>query len=116
MSKLALIEDDPTMVSLLKFLLELEGFQVIAYAGEELCDLISMLQRERPDNILLDVNLRHFNGLELIRQIRLDPQLKDLHVLMTSGLNLQDECLKAGASAFIMKPYMPDDLMKLIKK
>jgi CheY-like chemotaxis protein len=115
MSKLALIEDDHTMVSLLKTLLELEGFQVIAYAGEELCDLMTMLQRERPDNILLDVNLRNFNGLDLIHQIRLDPQLKDLNVLMTSGLSLQDECLKAGANAFIMKPYMPDDLMKLIK-
>jgi DNA-binding response OmpR family regulator len=115
MSKLALIEDDPTMVSLLKMLLELEGFQVIGYAGEELSEIITMLQCERPDSILLDVNLRHFNGLELIHQIRLDPQLNSLHVIMTSGLDLQDECLTAGASAFIMKPYMPDDLMKLLK-
>jgi DNA-binding NarL/FixJ family response regulator len=35
---------------------------------------------------------------------------------MASGMDVKDECLKAGANGFLMKPYMPDDLVKQIQK
>jgi CheY-like chemotaxis protein len=48
--------------------------------------------------------------------MRNTPDLQDLHVLMTSGLNYKEECLQAGADNFLLKPYMPDELINLIKR
>jgi len=37
------------------------------------------------------------------------------HIIMTSGMDLGKECMEAGADAFLLKPYMPEDLIALIK-
>ena len=114
MLKVMLIEDDPTMVSLLTTLLDLEGFIVNAPTDHQMEDLLSALTIEHPQLALVDVNLRTGSGLDLVREIRHDPHIKDIRILMSSGLNLKQECLLAGADGFIMKPFMPDDLIQLI--
>jgi DNA-binding response OmpR family regulator len=114
MSKIMLVEDDKTMLSLLETLLQLEGFEVDKAGDENIETIIVRLCQELPDLALLDVHLRKGNGLDLLRRIRQVPQLKNLRVIMASGLNVKSECLLAGADNFIMKPFMPDDLIKLI--
>lgn len=115
MLKVMLIEDDPTMVSLLTTLLDLEGFIVQAPTDHRVKGLLSTIIDERPQIALVDVNLRDGSGLDLVREIRLDPKTKDIRILMSSGLNLKQECIQAGADGFIMKPFMPDELIKLIR-
>ncbi len=102
------------MVSLLTTLLDLEGYIVKAPADHRMQGLLSTIIDERPQIALVDVNLREGSGLDLVREIRLDPEIKDIRILMSSGLNLQQECIQAGADGFIMKPFMPDDLINLI--
>ena len=112
--KIMLIEDDHTMLSLLKTLLNMEGFHVVV-AGDEMVDsLLSSIKIEQPDIILLDVNLRMGSGLDLLSAIRSNPDLDNIRVIMSSGMDFKDECLQKGAQGFIMKPYMPDDLIKLV--
>lgn len=111
-----LIEDDPTMVSLLTTLLNLEGFMVQAPTDHQMEGLMSAIIDERPQIALVDVNLRAGSGLDLVREIRHEPDMKDIRILMSSGLNLQQECLQAGADGFIMKPFMPDELIELIRR
>ena len=118
MSKVMLIEDDATMVGLLKTLLRIEGYEVVSFAGGE--DVLQMVQREKPDLILLDVNLKNFgildiNGFDLLKEIRSDGELEHIGVVMSSGMNYRRESTEAGADGFMMKPYMPDELLKLIK-
>jgi CheY-like chemotaxis protein len=114
MLKVMLIEDDQTMVSLLTTLLDLEGFLVKAPSDHQMKRLIESLIDEHPQIALVDVNLRSGSGLDLVREIRQDPLIQDIRILMSSGLNLKQECLQAGADGFIMKPFMPDDLIDLI--
>lgn len=116
MLKVMLIEDDPTMVSLLSTLLDLEGFMVQAPANHQFEGLLNAIINEHPQVALVDVNLRTGSGLDLVREIRNEPEIKDIRILMSSGLNLKQECIQAGADGFILKPFMPDELIKLIHR
>ncbi len=119
MSKVMLIEDDATMIGLLKTLLGIEGYEVVAFEGGE--DVLQAVRREKPDVILMDVNLKHLGindltGFDLLKEIRSDLEIKEIGVIISSGMNFQHESSEAGADGFVMKPYMPEDLLNLIKK
>lgn len=109
MHKIMLLEDDPTMLSLLNTLLEIEGYQVSHTL--DFLNTLEAIEQYNPDLILLDVNLREINGLDVLKDIREDKHLKDVTVIMSSGMDLKDECLDTGANDFILKPYMPDELV-----
>jgi DNA-binding response OmpR family regulator len=113
MPKLLLAEDDPTMVSLLSTLLKMEGFEVVALDAN--ADVPAAVKREKPDFMLMDVNIGKQNGLDLLRVIRSDSENAGLRIVMASGYNVKHECLEGGANHFLLKPFMPDDLLKLLK-
>jgi DNA-binding response OmpR family regulator len=114
--KVMIIEDDPSMVSLLTTLLNMEGFTVRTPKNNRMEGLLSAFFAEHPHIALVDINLSMGSGLDLVRKIRHEPELRDTLILMASGLNLEKECIQAGADDFIQKPFMPDDLIKLIHK
>lgn len=113
MPKIMLAEDDTMMVSLLKTLLGLEGFQTVTLKETE--DLLTALERETPEVLMLDVHLTQGNGLDFLRRLRADPRFQKLVVLMASGMDLREQCLAAGANIFLLKPFMPDDLIQAIR-
>ncbi|MFZ5912534.1 MAG: response regulator [Chloroflexota bacterium] len=114
MPTIMLAEDDLTMISLLKTLLGMEGYRVIALDTDD--DILEAVRRDRPDLLLMDVHLPHISGLEVMDLLRADEAVKDTSVVMTSGLNLETECMLHGANAFLLKPYMPDDLLGMLKR
>lgn len=111
MPKILLAEDDRTIISLLKTLLGMEGFQVVVLAGKG-SDLIEAVRREMPAIVLMDIFLGEENGIDLVRKLRRMPDLAGTKVVMTSGMDLQKECLAAGANDFLLKPYMPEELVR----
>ena len=112
MTRVMLAEDDLTMVSLLKTLLKMDGFDVIALDADD--DVPAALEREHPDVLLLDVHLSNQNGLEILDTIRKSDRTNGAKIVMISGSNVKDECMKHGADGFLLKPFMPDDLIKLL--
>jgi len=110
-----LAEDDETMVSLLSTLLAMEGFQVVSMDAAEQ-DVLTAVRSEAPDVLLLDVHLPYENGLDVVSALRQDDELKNTRVVMSSGMSLKDECLSKGADEFLLKPYMPDDLIEILKQ
>jgi CheY-like chemotaxis protein len=116
MKKVMLCEDDDTMVRLLITLLEIEGYQVTQFEGLTEADLVNKLAFEKPDVLLMDVHLRIVNGLDLLKALRRSPIFRDLRIIMTSGMNLSDNCMSNGANAFIMKPFMPEELITTLQK
>jgi DNA-binding response OmpR family regulator len=113
MPKIALVEDDDTMRSLLRTLLEIEGFEVVAADPDE--DPFNLVMNAKPDVLLLDVHLKTGNGISLLKTLRENENTCSLTVLMTSGMDLEDTCLKNGADGFLLKPYMPDELINWIR-
>ena len=114
MAKVLLAEDDQTMVGLLTTLLRMDGFQVTAVDPDQ--DIVAAVQQESPDVLLLDVFLAGQNGLEVLEAVRAADGEHRTRVIMTSGLNVRDESIRRGADGFLLKPFMPDDLMKLLRK
>ncbi len=113
MKKILLIEDDLTMSHLLSMLLKLEGFDVKSITTIDNY-LLDNIVNEKPSCILMDVHLRSENGIEITRKLRLEKNAQ-FGIILSSGMDLKKECLEAGANEFLLKPYMPDDLIKLLK-
>lgn len=117
MPKVMLVEDDVTMLSLLSTLLEMEGFTVVKTDRQQNADgFVESIRQEAPDLVLLDVNLRQTNGFDVLHALRQDGTLKSIRVLMSSGMDYAMRSYQEGADGFILKPYMPDDLLKKIRQ
>ena len=113
MAKILLAEDDPTMVSLLQTLLKMEGFETVAL--NTAADVPKAVFLEKPDVLFMDVHLGQQSGMDIVESIRKDPQIANVRVVMTSGLNVKEECLQRGADDFLLKPFMPADLIGILK-
>lgn len=113
MAKVLLAEDDATMVSLLKTLLKMEGFEVVALDASS--DVAAAVQREKPHALFMDVHLGGQSGIKILESIRKNRENASVRVVMTSGMNVREECIKRGADAFLLKPFMPDDLISALK-
>lgn len=113
MPKVMIVDDDRTMVSLLKILLEMDGYEVVNITNAN--DFLPNVRTEKPDIVLLDVFLTNVDGKELVAEVRRSEDLSDLKVIMTSGMDLAEQCAKAGADAFLLKPYAPEQLMQILQ-
>lgn len=114
-AKVMVIEDDPSMLNLLRTLLSLEGYPVSTVDYDtDLPDILAEIRAIQPELVILDVHLRQVSGAKLLEEIRHDHSLDSVRILMSSGMDLSEQCLKNGAQGFLLKPYMPNDLLTKI--
>lgn len=109
-----LIEDDQTMLSLLHTLLEMEGYEV--HELDKFTNIVDEIKKVKPDALLMDVHLEDVDGLEILDQLKTDQELKELKVIMSSGMDFSHQSMDKGANDFILKPYMPDELITKIQQ
>ena len=112
------VEDDKTMLDLLSALFALEGYQVV-FVDQEI-GLIDSMKYHKPDLVLMDVHLRQgirngLNGFDYLERIRSDQELQNKKIVMVSGMDFRLKSSMAGADDFIVKPFMPDELIGKIK-
>jgi DNA-binding response OmpR family regulator len=107
-----IVDDDRTMVSLLKILLEMDGFEVIDESRRGY--VLPTVLEQQPDVVLMDVFLSDADGMELLKSLRQAQLARPTKVIMTSGMELSEQCRQAGADDFLLKPYTPDQLAKVI--
>jgi CheY-like chemotaxis protein len=112
--KMMLLDDNEEMVALITTILELENIDVISANFKT--DPVDQIRENKPDIILLDVKLGEYNGISILEEIRSDNNLKDTKVFSTSGYDYSEECLEKGAQGFLQKPYLPSDLLEMIKR
>lgn len=122
MAKILIVEDDPTTVQLIKFLLKKNNFEVlIAYNGVE---ALQITKKEKSDLILMDVMMPKMDGIEAIEKLKKDENTRDIPIVILSALGQEMDVmrgLQAGASGYIVKPFSPKELLdeikaKLVKK
>lgn len=116
MTNIFLVEDDVTMLSLLTTLLSLEGFEAVPSSGKDTTRLLEDMRLQNPALLILDVHLRQQSGMDILKMVRQDEQFKQLRIIMTSGMDMRQQCLASGADDFILKPFVPDDLINIIRK
>jgi DNA-binding response OmpR family regulator len=91
MAKVLLAEDDNTMVSLLKTLLKMEGFEVVAL--DVYSDVAAAVEKEKPHALFMDVHLGGKSGMQILESIRSNQKNSDVRIIMTSGMNVNPSCL-----------------------
>jgi DNA-binding response OmpR family regulator len=109
-----IIDDDRTTVMLLTTFLELEDFQVVNVQRGGLA--MEKAKQESPDAFLVDFRLQDMEGTKVITQLRAEPQFATTPIVMSSGMNIEDEALKVGANVFLTKPFEPGDLPRIFNQ
>jgi DNA-binding response OmpR family regulator len=112
--KVMIVDDDRTTVSLLKTLLEMDGFDVVIVPRGGMA--LDKAREESPDIFLLDYHLSDMEGTTVIKTLRADPQFARTPIVMSSGLNVADEAKSAGANMFLVKPFEPGELAGIFNK
>lgn len=114
--KVLVVDDEPALLRLMEYLLQHEGYQVIAAKdGSEALDAAA---REIPDLILLDVVLPDVDGLDVCRRLRGTADTADIPIWMVSARVQHydiENSLAAGANEHIGKPFKPRDLAEKIR-
>jgi CheY-like chemotaxis protein len=110
--RIAVIDDDPDMVKVIRVMLRVRGAEVL----EALSGLggFALVKRELPDVVLLDIMMPDIDGFEVLRKLKLDPEVGDIPVIFVSartGREHIERGLSLGAQGYITKPFKPEDLM-----
>lgn len=112
------VDDDESLSFLVKFMLERAGYTVrIASDGLEAKQEIATAPP--PRLVVLDVMLPHFDGFQLVQEIRANPRWREVPVVMLSAMTGEREivrALDAGASDYVPKPFKPAELVARLSR
>lgn len=113
--KILIVDDDRDMVSVLKDVLEFEGYEVeSAPDGEK---AFVQLRKSTPGLIVADIALPNMNGWKLCRKIRENPSTKDIPILVLSAKMDEVDELRAyesGADYYLAKPFNNERFVELV--
>ncbi len=116
--KILVVDDMSTMRRIVKSILNQLGFTNIEEA-ENGKQALAKLKAEKFDFVVTDWNMPEMDGLELVKAIRSDDELKNIPVLMVTAEGKKEsviEALKAGVNNYIVKPFTPEVLKEKIEK
>jgi len=115
--RILVVDDQQEILDLTATVLSSAGFAVVtASSGGEALDRVG---GESFDLILLDINMPEMDGWETLRLLRADEQLEELPVVMFSvkgELSDKVQSLKEGASGYITKPFVVDELVARVQR
>jgi two-component system, OmpR family, phosphate regulon response regulator PhoB len=116
LANVLLVEDEKSIVTLIKYNLEKEGFKVFcAETGE---DALKIIKEKTLDVVILDWMLPDVSGIEVCRQIKKDKKLKNIPVLILTAKGEPDDKIKGlevGADDYVTKPFNNKELLLRIK-
>jgi DNA-binding response OmpR family regulator len=113
-----IVDDEPHIVALEKAVLELKGFKILAaFNGEE---ALKILEKNKPDLVILDMMMPGMSGREVCEKIRKNPKTKNLKVIFVTVARFSEigkENLKGmKVLDYITKPFDNDDLVARVNK
>ena len=111
------IEDNDVNRRLVQDLLRSTSYRLLEAPDGEAG--IAMARRERPDLILMDVQLPRVSGIEATRTLRNEPATANTPIIAITSFALagdEQKAMEAGATAYMAKPYSPRDLLALIRR
>jgi two-component system, cell cycle response regulator DivK len=114
--RILIVEDQEDLRGVLRDLLNGSGYAVVEAADGQ--DGVSKAKSERPDLILMDIQLPVIDGYEATRQIKLDPMLARTPIIAVSSFAMkgdEEKARAAGCDHYVTKPYSPLQLLRTIR-
>ena len=111
-----LIEDEPNIIEAVRFILSREGWRVDTHSNGE--DAVAVVREKSPDVVILDVMLPGRSGYDILRELREDPAMMSLPVLMLTARGQtkdREMAERAGASYFMVKPFSNADVLNAVR-
>jgi two-component system, OmpR family, alkaline phosphatase synthesis response regulator PhoP len=115
--KILIAEDSATVRRLVAAWLIAEGYDVIEAADGE--EAVTLARRESPDLLVLDKVMPKFDGFEVVRALREDPQTRAMPIVMLTERTSEDDVLgglSLGVEEYIPKPFSPHELSARVSR
>ena len=119
--RILIVDDNATNLKLVAYLMKANGYDVATALDAE--SAIEALRANRPDVILMDIQLPGIDGLELTRRLKADPGTRDIVIIAVTAYAMkgdQDKALAAGCDDYITKPIdtraLPETIAKHLAK
>ncbi|MFH1238934.1 MAG: response regulator transcription factor, partial [bacterium] len=113
--KILVVDDEASVVKLIRFLLEKHGFEIyIAYDGQE---SVEVAEQVLPDLIIMDIMMPKMDGIEAMKILKKKDSTKDIPMIVLSALGQEGEVatgLESGAMDYLVKPFNPKDLLERV--
>ncbi|NML16496.1 response regulator [Azohydromonas caseinilytica] len=117
MSRVLIVEDNPQNLKLARLVLAKAGFEVLeATDGEQ---GVRMAREQRPDLVLMDVQMPGLDGLQAIELLRADPATAALKIVVLSALAMKgdrERILCSGCDAYVAKPFDYKELVATVSR
>src|SRR5579875_1537286 len=118
MKKVLAIDDNPTIVELIKYAVNLQGVYsvIVAYDGVE---GLERVYGEQPDCVIIDVKMPRMDGCQLVRCLRGDARTADIPLIILSAMTRERDQLTgllSGADEYLTKPFKPNALNAAIER
>ncbi|HTP93652.1 MAG TPA: response regulator [Xanthobacteraceae bacterium] len=111
------VEDNPANRMIVRDLLRYRGYRVVEVTDGG--EAVLSAERERPDIILMDVQLPKISGFEAARRIKARDDLRHIPIVAVTSFALSGDdrkAIAAGCDAYVAKPYKPKELLRVIEE
>lgn len=115
MPTILVVDDEPNIIELVRVTLEDDRVRIVVAADGE--EALAVAHLERPDLILLDVNLPDLSGLEVCQRLRAEARSQDTKIVMLTAAARREDVERgraAGADDYLTKPFSPVRLLTLV--
>jgi len=115
--RVLLVEDEPNIIEAIRFILTRDGREVSAHSDG--ADALAAIRAARPDVLVLDVMLPGRSGFEILQEMRADPGLAALPVLMLTAKGQErdrEQAERAGATRFMTKPFANTEILAAMRE
>ena len=112
-----IIEDEEDAAELFAEMMRVSGYRVVKTSKS--APAIEMMTAEKPDVILLDIMMPEISGLDILRQMRRDPTLANIPVVVVTAKGMPADIkngMEAGASTYLTKPVGFLDLKEAVER
>lgn len=117
MKRILVVEDNETNMYLIRFILEKNGYEIIE--AKDGTSGVELAIKEKPDLIIMDLQLPDINGLEATKRIRASEADSEIPIIALTSYTMvgdREKALAAGCTGYIQKPINPETFMSEIEK
>jgi len=115
-SKILVVEAHPTMREAMRLVLEHEGYEISEASDGR--SAVSNVKSERPDLVILDLNMPGTSGADVLKELKEDPDTSDIRVIVVTatGEEGRPAAMNLGADEYFTKPFSPLALLSTVER